>query len=569
MAWDVSCWTVAVPAASWLRFDGSPTPTLILKSIGLGLALGILQVLILSLLQRLRGRHVIGSFDEISAVTFAAAMTVLVSTVGTFFFSPPPIPRSVPFIAGALALVLMLAGRFALRLIRQRNRTQVSAERVIIYGAGDTGEQIVRQMIADPNSGYVPIAILDDNPRKKNLRIHGIRVVGSIDELDSLTRRTASTVMVVAIASISSTELLRLDRICSSLGIALRTIPTTSEIVGGAVKLGDISHVSEEDLLGRRPIVTDEPGIHKLLRGRRILITGAGGSIGSELVRQVVRYEPKFVGILDRDESAMHAVQLTLDGRGLLCGDDLILADIRDDQRLQEVFSTVRPEIVFHAAALKHLSLLERYPEEAHKTNVLGTENVLKAAKSSGVQVFVNISTDKAADPSSILGKSKLVTEQLTAGAVLTSDHDRETRYMSVRFGNVLGSRGSVLTAFRYQIEKGGPVTVTDPDVTRYFMTIPEAVHLVLQAAVIGSHGETLILDMGEPVKILEVAEQMIAKSGRRIDIVFTGLRPGEKLDEVLLSSQEVGTTEKHPLVFHTKVTPMELGSANRAWMSS
>jgi dTDP-glucose 4,6-dehydratase len=265
----------------------------------------------------------------------------------------------------------------------------------------------------------------------------------------------------------------------------------------------------------------------------------------------------------------MHAVQLTLDGRGLLCGDDLILADIRDDQRLQEVFSTVRPEIVFHAAALKHLSLLERYPEEAHKTNVLGTENVLKAAKSSGVQVFVNISTDKAADPSSILGKSKLVTEQLTAGAVLTSDHDRETRYMSVRFGNVLGSRGSVLTAFRYQIEKGGPVTVTDPDVTRYFMTIPEAVHLVLQAAVIGSHGETLILDMGEPVKILEVAEQMIAKSGRRIDIVFTGLRPGEKLDEVLLSSQEVGTTEKHPLVFHTKVTPMELGSANRAWMSS
>lgn len=569
MAWDISCWTVAVPAASWLRFDGSPTPTLILKSIGLGLALGILQVLILSLLQRLRGRHVIGSFDEISAVTFAAGMTVLVSTIGAFFFSPPPIPRSVPFIAGALALVIMLAGRFALRLIRQRNRTQVSAERVIIYGAGDTGEQIVRQMIADPNSGYVPIAILDDNPRKKNLRIHGIRVVGGIDELEAQSRRTASTVVVVAIANISATDLLRLDRICSTLGMALRTIPTTSEIIGGAVKLGDISHVSEEDLLGRRPIVTDEPGIQNLLRGRRILITGAGGSIGSELVRQVVRYKPKFVGILDRDESAMHAVQLTLDGRGLLCGDDLILADIRDDQRLQEVFSTVRPEIVFHAAALKHLSLLERYPEEAHKTNVLGTENVLKAAKSSGVQVFVNISTDKAADPSSILGKSKLVTEQLTAGAVRTSDHDQEARYMSVRFGNVLGSRGSVLTAFRYQIEKGGPVTVTDPDVTRYFMTIPEAVHLVLQAAVIGSHGETLILDMGEPVKILEVAEQMIAKSGRRIDIEFTGLRPGEKLDEVLLSSHEVGTTKKHPLVFHTKVTPMELGSANRAWMTS
>jgi len=540
-----------------------------LKSIALGCVLGILQICILNVLQRLRGRHIVGSFDEISAVTFSAALTVLVATMGTFLFSPTPIPRSVPIIAGALALVLMLAGRFTLRLIRQRNRTPALAERVIIFGAGDSGEQIVRQMISDPNSGYVPIAILDDNPSKKNLRIHGIRVLGGSDQLESLARRTSSTALVVAITNIRSSELLRLDRICTTLGLALRTIPTTSEIVGGAVKLGDITHVSEEDLLGRRPIVTDEPGIQMLLKDRRILITGAGGSIGSELVRQVFRYEPEFVGILDRDESAMHAVQLTLDGRGLLSGEDLILADIRDEKRLQEVFSTVRPDMVFHAAALKHLSLLERYPDEAHKTNVIGTENVLKAAKSMGVQVFVNISTDKAADPTSILGKSKLVTERLTAGAVPERELTPDARYMSVRFGNVLGSRGSVLTAFRYQIEKGGPVTVTDPHVTRYFMTIPEAVHLVLQAAVIGNHGETLILDMGEPVRILDVAEQMIEKSGRRLTIEFTGLRPGEKLDEVLMSSREVGSTDKHPLVFHTKVVPMEIGVSDSSWMRS
>jgi dTDP-glucose 4,6-dehydratase len=355
---------------------------------------------------------------------------------------------------------------------------------------------------------------------------------------------------VVAIAGIDSKQLLEVDRRCKALSVTLRVIPTTSEIIGGAIKLGDISHVTEEDLLGRRQISTDEAGILEMIKGRRILITGAGGSIGSELARQVHRYKPAFVGILDRDESAIHATQLSIDGQGLLDSDTLILADIRDREWIREIMKSVDPDIVFHAAALKHLPLLERYPEEGHKTNVIGTQNVLDAAQECNVDIFINISTDKAADPSCVLGRTKLMTERMTA-SVHSSNGDR---YLSVRFGNVLGSRGSVLTAFRHQIANGGPVTVTDPEVTRYFMTIPEAVHLVLQAAVIGDHSETLVLDMGEPIKIDDVAKHMIEKSGRDINIVYTGLRPGEKTAEVLFATSEVAVTKSHPLIFHTRV---------------
>ena len=342
--------------------------------------------------------------------------------------------------------------------------------------------------------------------------------------------------------------------------VNLRVIPSTSEIVGGAVKLGDISHVTEEDLLGRRPIHTDEAGIREFLEGTRILITGAGGSIGSELARQVHRYGPAFVGMLDRDESGLHATQLSIDGQGLLSSEKLVLADIRDAERMDEVMQAVRPDIVFHAAALKHLPLLQRYPEEARKTNVLGTQNVLQAAHRAGVAAFINISTDKAADPTSVLGTSKLMTERLTASMTPEMTPFGPSRYLSVRFGNVLGSRGSVLTAFRHQIANGGPVTVTHPDVTRYFMTIPEAVHLVIQAALIGDHGEVLILDMGEPVRIDDVARQMIEKSGRDIDIVYTGLRDGEKMDEVLVSVDETAEHRRHPLISHTMAVPLDAG---------
>ncbi len=487
-------------------------------------------------------------------LTFTAAAITLLGTIFVFLVNPAPIPRSVPFIAGAIALTLMLGGRFTLRAYRQRSIFSSDGERVLIYGAGDSGDQIIRQMLATPSSKFTPVALLDDNTKKMNLRIHGIRVVGTSADLEQVTRRTGATTLVVAIAGVGSKQLLEIDRRCKALNVDLRVIPTTSEIVGGAIKLGDISHVTDEDLLGRRPIGADEAGILEMLKGKRIIITGAGGSIGSELARQVHRYQPAFVGILDRDESAIHATQLSIDGQGLLNSDTLILADIRDRDWIREIMKTTDPDIVFHAAALKHLPLLERFPEEGHKTNVIGTQNVLEAAQECNVNVFINISTDKAADPSCVLGHTKLMAERMTA-SVQSNNGDR---YISVRFGNVLGSRGSVLTAFRHQIANGGPVTVTDPEVTRYFMTIPEAVHLVLQAAVIGDHSETLILDMGEPIKIDDVAKLMIEKSGRDINIVYTGLRAGEKTAEVLFATGEVAVTKSHPLIFHTRVETIQ-----------
>ena len=284
-----------------------------------------------------------------------------------------------------------------------------------------------------------------------------------------------------------------------------------------------------------------------------MLITGAGGSIGSELARQVHRFEPSALGLLDRDENGLHATQLSIQHRALLDDENTILASIRDPQRMREVFEAFQPDIVFHAAALKHLPLLEKFPAEAAKTNVFGTLNVLEAARAVGVNVFVNISTDKAADPISVLGYSKRITERLTAAIGAES----EGTYVSVRFGNVLGSHGSVLHSFAAQIADGGPVTVTHPDVTRYFMTIPEAVQLVLQAAAVGDDGEVLVLDMGEPVRIADVAEYLIAQSGQEIPILFTGLRPGEKLDEDLLGTGECDVRPSHPLISQVPVPPL------------
>jgi dTDP-glucose 4,6-dehydratase len=555
VSWDISAWMLAITLATYLRYDLNPPERTFTTTIQIGILLGILQVLIGYLYQQFRGRFIIGSFDEILGLGLSTGSVVFFGSGLLFSLTPPPLPRSVPFIAGAFSLGFMLSGRFLLRTFRQKLNLNPDKEKVLIYGAGDSGEQIVRQMIYTKSTNFSPVAFLDDDLDKKNLRIHGIRVIGNIGDLESATSKYSPSILVVAIAGIHSKELLELDRKCSGLNLKLRVIPTTSELIGGAVKLGDISEVTSEDLLGRRPINTDEKAISDFISGKRILITGAGGSIGSELARQVHRYKPAFVGILDRDESAIHSVQLSIDGQGLLSSDDLILADIRDESRIEEVFRKVKPQIVFHAAALKHLPLLERYPEEAYKTNVLGTQNVLNAAIKSKVEAFINISTDKAADPTSVLGKTKKTTEILTA-KVKSEDL---SRFLSVRFGNVLGSRGSVTMAFRYQIEKGGPVTVTDPNVTRYFMTIPEAVHLVLQAAVIGEHGETLILDMGQPVKIVDVARQMIARSGREIEIVFTGLREGEKLEEVLLSKSEESAIRKHPLISHTKVDLIDI----------
>jgi FlaA1/EpsC-like NDP-sugar epimerase len=310
-------------------------------------------------------------------------------------------------------------------------------------------------------------------------------------------------------------------------------------------------------LLGRRKVVIDLQQISDYLVNRRVLVTGAGGSIGSELCRQLARFNPAELIMLDRDESALHEVQLSIHGRALLDTPQTVLADLRDEATINHIFDTRKPEVVFHAAALKHLPLLERYPLEAYQTNVLGTLTLLNAAQRTGVGVFVNISTDKAANPISVLGYSKRIAERVTAAAGQTA---KSGKYMSVRFGNVLGSRGSVLMSFRDQIAKGGPLTVTHRGVTRYFMTISEAVQLVIQAGAIGRSGEALVLDMGTPVSIYDVAKQLVANSGKPVEIEIVGLRAGEKVHEELFGDGEVDTRPRHPLISHVPVLPVDLG---------
>ena len=550
---DFVCWLVAAPLAIVLRFDFAPMEAYFWAGVRLGVVMGIFQVVAGYLLHLYRGRYKFGSFDEVRGVVVTAALVGFATSAAVFLVGTGLVPRTTPILATGLAFTAMLAGRFTVRAWRERRNATHTGPATLVIGAGDAGEQLVKAMLLDPNADYDPVGLLDDDPAKSRLRLHGVPVRGTTADMADVAQVTGAKIVVVAIAAVDSPQLLAWQRDAKANGMTLRVIPSTQDIVGGAVKLGDISEVTEEDLLGRRPINTDESDIGQMLAGRRVLITGAGGSIGSELARQVHRYGPAYLGLLDRDESALHAVQMSIHGRALLDSDDIILADIRDAPRLRAVMDHVRPDVVFHAAALKHMPLLERAPDEAYKTNVLGTRNVLITARDQAVPVFVNISTDKAADPENVLGYSKKITERLTAGITAPEGG----RYLSVRFGNVLGSRGSVLTAFRAQIAQGGPVTVTHREVTRFFMTIPEAVHLVLQAATIGENSDTLILDMGEPVRINDVALTMIEQSGRDIKVIYTGLRPGEKMHEVLVGPDEQGDRPKHPLVTHVRVKPL------------
>jgi FlaA1/EpsC-like NDP-sugar epimerase len=507
------------------------------------------------------GRWRMGSFEESVAVTTSVAAT----TAGALLLdvlAGRPAPMRGLVVAGGLALVSTVGLRWVLRRRGERRagRPSDGAAKVLVFGAGEGGVEAIAAMLRDTKRAFEPVALLDDDPAKDGLRVRGVSVLGSRHDLGWVAGRTGASVLLVAIPS-AGAELIRdlADR-ASAAGLSIRVLPALHELLGGSIRLADMRPPSYADLLGRREVELDGSLIRERLTGRRILVTGAGGSIGSELCRQISRLRPASLVMLDRDESALHAVQLTIAGHALLDSPELVVADIRDWQRLGDVFSEHQPEVVFHAAALKHLPLLEMHPAEAVKSNVWGTWNVLEAAANSGVERFVNISTDKAADPTSVLGSSKRAAERLTAWFDRTTD----VTCLSVRFGNVLGSRGSVLTTFQSQIMSGRPVTVTHPDVTRYFMTVEEAVSLVLQAAAVGDGGEALVLDMGAPVRIADVARRLIEDAGADVEIVFTGLRPGEKLHEDLFSRDERDVRPFHQLISHVPVPPLAPGEVSR-----
>lgn len=508
-----------------------------------------------------RHRWRVSSFDEVTALGVAWAVTSSVLIIGTYLArrSGTHLPTSAVLMGSLTVLGLLAVVRISWRRGWERihRPSPDSCMRTIVFGAGEGASQILRAMLLDARSEYFPVALLDDDPMKANRELQGVRVLGSRADLARVAHDFDAQLLLVALPSATSALIQELSASAHELGLDIRVLPASSELVG-RMTIADLRPPTVEDLLGRDPVEIDLDSIADYIRGKRVLITGAGGSIGSELSRQVRGFGPAELFLLDRDESALHGVQLSMEGRALLDTDMLILADIRDRDRVFEVFERCAPQVVFHAAALKHLTLLENHPLEGIKTNFVGTKNLLDASVRTGVERFVNISTDKAADPTSVLGATKLAAERLTAQAAQQTLRP----YVSVRFGNVLGSRGSVLPTFLGQIEQGKPITVTHPDVTRFFMTIPEAVRLVVQAGAIGDRGEVLVLDMGQPVKIVDLAQQLIdaLRPGTRIE--FTGLRPGEKLHEVLISCRETGEYKVHPRIAHTMGDPSDPAEA-------
>ncbi len=501
-------------------------------------------------------------------VTVASLLTFLVFSF--FDIHVVAVPRVVWVLDWLLCLALVAASRMLARTIIERPQASALVARgkeVIVVGAGDAAQLILREMLRTPQLGYTPIGLIDDDPRKKNLRLHGIRVLGTTDELQHILHDRKPDEVLIAVPSASGEMRKRIVEVAQAEGVAVKTLPGLYELISGDVDLAtQIRPVQVEDLLGREPIETDMGAISAYLKGKTVLVTGAGGSIGSELCRQISRAEPKRIVMVEQAESALYDIERELvDERGFAAGIP-VLADVRIPNRIRQVFERYRPEVVFHAAAYKHVPLMEANPLESVRNNVLGTRIVADAAVEYGAERFLLISTDKALNPNSVYGQSKTLCEWIV-GAHGDRD-DVTTRFVAVRFGNVLNSAGSVIPLFRRQIERGGPVTVTDPEMTRFFMTIPEAVALVVQAGSIGGRGRIFVLEMGEPVRILDLARNMIRLSGKEPDvdvpITFIGARPGEKIHEELFAEGETWQPTSHP-----KIVALDVAAVERAWLDA
>jgi FlaA1/EpsC-like NDP-sugar epimerase len=555
---DAAAWIAGLAFGAALQYDLSMhIPNYAHLALTAGVAAGA-QICLGLVTGLYRGRWRFASFEGVGALAvicfvIVAALLMLNLSDGHL------VPESVPIIGGDAALALMLIGRYVARLTMDHLRKPgEAARRLIIFGAGHAGQEVVSMMLHDPDSPYLPVAMLDDDLERKHRSIQGIPVVGTrYDMAKAKERFEAKTLLIAVRRGATSTLHRELADLAAEAGLTVKVLPSLREVIEATKKPYEIRQATIEDVLGRREIRTDLSAAASYLAGRSVLVTGAGGSIGSELCRQIQRFGPAELIMLDRDESALHGLQLSLEGHALLDSPDLVLMDIRDRRGLDALFTARRPEVVFHAAALKHQPVLELHPGEAVQTNIWGTLNVLEAAIRHGVDRFVNISTDKAAAACSVLGYSKRITERLTASARASCP---DGTFLSVRFGNVLGSRGSVLHTFREQIVARVPITVTHPEVRRFFMTVEEAIQLVIQAGAVGSSSEVLVLDMGEPVRIEEVARRMIAEAGETIEITYTGLRPGEKLVEVLFSDDESGSRFHHPMITHVEVPPLHPG---------
>jgi FlaA1/EpsC-like NDP-sugar epimerase len=561
---DVLAFLLTPMLALMLRMDGS----LPLDRYGQSLAVVTVAFLLVKMVVFFRGglysrfwRY--AGVDELARIALVGVVALLIQTALFLLVLQPygwvgrDFPRSVPVVEGLLALLVAGTFRYSVPLtarLSQKRGSRSDAKRLLVAGAGSAGVMMVVEMRRNPDMGMWPVGFVDDALDKQNMNIKGVPVLGQCKDIARVAEATGAQMVVIAMPTAPGKVIRDIVRRCEAVDIETKIMPGMYELLGGRVSIKQLRDVDIEDLLRREPIRTDIASLADLLRGRRVLVTGGGGSIGSELCRQVLRLDPQSLVVLGHGENSVFHVhrellrlqeQAQASGRG---GQntviDSVIADIRFPDRIQHVFEEYRPEVVFHSAAHKHVPLMETNPSEAISNNVLGTRILLDASEAAGVEHFVMISTDKAVNPSSVMGATKRVAELLVRQAALRNG----CAYGAVRFGNVLGSRGSVVETFKEQILAGGPLTVTHPQMMRYFMTIPEAVQLVLQAAALGRGGEIFMLDMGEPLRVLDLAHDIIELSGltvgHDIDVVFTGIRPGEKLvEELHLESEGYAAT--------------------------
>ncbi|HKG44723.1 MAG TPA: nucleoside-diphosphate sugar epimerase/dehydratase [Gaiellaceae bacterium] len=563
--WQLGADAGLVALAWWLaftfRFD-SPTPvyyeTLFKRTILVVVGIKLAVFVALGFYNRW-WRYV--STRDMWRIAWGVALASVLADVAVYLISPVStikLPRGIAALDLLLTLALIAGSRLLARTLMERPTSGIVArgKEVLVVGAGDAGQLVIREMQRNRQLGYTPIGLIDDDRRKKNLRIHGVRVLGTTDDLRHILRDNRPDEVILAIPSASGEMRQRIVNVTREGNVPVKTLPGLYELIAGESDLAtQIRPVQVEDVLGREPVEVDLETTAAYLKDATVLVTGAGGSIGSELCRQIARVGPRRLILVDQGETALFEIERELvDERGFAASIP-VLADCKSRRKMQQVFDRYRPDVVFHAAAYKHVPLMEANPLESVRNNALATRVLAEIAVEFGTERFVLVSTDKAVNAKTVMGQSKALCEWIVAA--YGARDDIASRFVAVRFGNVLGSSGSVIPIFRRQIAKGGPVTLTHPEMTRYFMTIPEAASLVVQAGAIGGRGDVFVLDMGEPVRILDLAMQMIRLSGKDpehdIEVEIVGTRPGEKLHEELWGEGEVAEPTAHPKIMRVR----------------
>jgi len=558
----IFAWTLGSLLAILFRYD-----FLVPLNIGIKLLPSVFTLTLTFYIFRFLDRKFFGfprvaTIEEFFSTIRIFFVTGIVYFISLLFYPNFILPRSFPILTCILALgahtvLIKIVKYFYHKILLQKNRVLVG-----IYGAGQQGQILLQKIISSNDLNWKPLIVYDDDSRLKLNKLNGTKVVTGTS-LDAVMRRYKMDILVLTFSDITNEKLQNIQTICDSFGVELRIIPPMKIITRGEFSVSDIRVPTQEELIGKSLIKSDYKYLKSFFENKVVLVTGAGGSIGSEISRQVSSYFPSELHLLDRDESSLLELNLTIDSTKTKVNQNLVLADIRDAPTIEKIFKKIKPDIVFHAAALKHLNMLEKFPEEGFKTNVQGTFNVLEASTKSEVKIFVNISTDKAADPISVLGITKLLAEQLTS---FYSLNQLKHKFVSVRFGNVFASRGSAMQTFSRQIELGQPITITHPEVQRYFMTLEDSVHLVLQAATTGETGETLILKMAKPLLIKNLAEKLIQASGKKIEIFYSQLQPGEKLSESLIGENESPLVTSSEEIVRVKTNPLSLTEIQDYW---